>query len=299
MNVVMLSGEAPGDELPLMEQIVYAHEFTHALQDQHFGLRDLGFDTETGLANPDRLLAIQALVEGDATVVMTLYTQSVASENPLAAFQLLAQGLMAGNLLLPADTPPVLVEELLFPYNSGEVFVLALYRDGGWERVNQAYTDDLPQSSEQILHPERYLAGDNPQEVTLHPAVPGENWTLLLDRTMGEFYLRQYLQTQLTRREAADAAEGWGGDRYHIYRSDAAGQLAWVLKIVWDTPADAREFATAYRDFGAARFEAGDYSAPCWSDADDALCFAAAADSSLIAYAPTRDMAQSLLESQG
>ncbi len=300
MNVVLISDETPGDTLPLMEQIVYSHEYTHALQDQHFGLRELGFDSELALSEPDRLLAIQALIEGDATVVMTLYTQAVAAENPFAALQLLAQGLQAGNLFLPESTPPILAQELLFPYNDGAEFVLALFREGGWEAVNQAYTD-LPRSTEQILHPERYLDGDVPQEVALESAqaVLGEDWTLLLDRTMGEFYLREYLATQLTRLEARAAAEGWGGDRYHIYQNENTGELAWVMNLVWDTPGDAGEFAEAYESFGDARFEGGEYDTQCWSDADDALCFVANEQSSLLAYAPTRELAFALLESQG
>jgi hypothetical protein len=299
MNVVLIVDETPGDKLPLMEQIVYSHEFAHALQDQHFGLRELGFDAELALSEPDRLLAIQALIEGDATVVMTLYTQAVAADNPLAALQLLAQGFQAGNLFLPADTPSILTQELLFPYNTGSEFVLALFRDGGWERVNQAYTE-LPQSTEQILHPERYLRGDVPQDMTLEPAddVLGSDWTLLLDRTMGEFYLREYLATQLTRQQARMAAEGWGGDRYHIYRNEATGELAWVLRLDWDTTADAAEFAGEYESFGSTRFEDGDYNAPCWSDADDALCFISDEEGSLLVLASTREMALALLESQ-
>jgi hypothetical protein len=300
MNVVLLSDETPGDTLPLMEQIVYSHEYTHALQDQHFGLRELGFDSELALSEPDRLLAIQALIEGDATVVMTLYTQAVTAENPLAALQLLAQGLQAGNLFLPGDTPPILAQELLFPYNNGAEFVLALFRDGGWERVNQAYAD-LPQSSEHILHPGRYLDGDVPQDVLLESdgSVLGDAWTLLLERTMGEFYLREYLATQLTRQEARDAADGWGGDRYRIYQNQATGELAWVINLVWDTPEDADEFAEAFESFGDARFEGRPYDGHCWSDTDDTLCFVAGEPGSLMASGPAREMALALLESQG
>jgi hypothetical protein len=300
MNVVLVVDETPGDRLPLMEQIVYSHEYTHALQDQHFGLRELGFDNELALAEPDRLLALQALIEGDATVVMTLYTQAVAADNPLAALQLLAQGLQAGNLFLPEDTPSILTQELLFPYNTGAEFVLALFREGGWERVNQAYTD-LPQSTEHILHPERYLNGDVPQDVTLESAdnVLGNDWTLLLDRTMGEFYLREYLATQLPRQQAREAAAGWGGDRYRIYRSEATGELAWVLRLAWDTAVDAEEFAEEFESFGNTRFDNGDYNAPCWSRPDDALCFIADEQVSLLSVAPTREMALALLESHG
>ncbi len=296
MNVVLIGDDTPGDALPLMEQIVYSHEYTHALQDQHFGLRELGFDIETQLSNPDRLLGIQALIEGDATVVMTLYTQAVAADNPLSALLLFAQGMQAGNLFLPEDTPDILVQELLFPYNDGMEFVLALFREGGWELVNQAYTD-LPQSSEQILHPERYLSGDAPQEVTLENVELGDDWMLLLDRTMGEFYLREYLRTQLAGREASAAAEGWGGDRYHIYQNAATGELAWVLRVVWDSEEEASEFDTAFEGLGDARFEDGTRDSSCWLDDDEAVCYLLDGTTTLVASAPTQEMALTLLES--
>jgi hypothetical protein len=127
----------------------------------------------------------------------------------------------------------------------------------------------------------------------------GDDWTLLLDRTMGEFYLREYLATQLTRQEARDAAEGWGGDRYHIYQNEATGELAWVTRLVWDTSDDATEFAEGYKAFGDAHFEDGAYDAPCWSDADESLCYVADEDGSLLASAPTNELALTLLESQG
>jgi hypothetical protein len=41
-----------------------------------------------------------------------------------------------------------------------------LYKQGGWDRVSKAFTE-LPQSTEQILHPEKYFAHEAPVKVTL------------------------------------------------------------------------------------------------------------------------------------
>jgi hypothetical protein len=299
MNTILLTGDIPEDELPLMEQIVYSHEYTHALQDQHFGLRELGLSAETAQTSPDRLLAIQALVEGDATVVMTFYMQEATADNPFAAFEMLAQGLETGNLFLPSGTPPILAHELLYPYEAGAAFVATLVSEGGWELVNRAYTDNLPESTEQILHPQRYLDGDHPQEVTLQPVELGDDWTLLHDRTMGEFYLREYLLTQLPRRQVVQAAEGWGGDRYQIYYNEQTEELAWMQRIMWDNADEAAQFDDAYDAFGAARFEDGTEESPCWWDNDEALCFVSDDAGSVLAYAPTHEMAKDLLNRQG
>ncbi len=118
MNVIPLNGEALGDTLSFTEQIIYTHEFTHALQDQHFNLTGL-LSAEQDTQTPDRALAITSLVEGDATAIMTVYEQAAVQKNPLLALQMLAEGLQAGNLFLPSDVPPALVNELTFPLHPG------------------------------------------------------------------------------------------------------------------------------------------------------------------------------------
>lgn len=297
MNVILIGGGQPRELLPLLERITYAHEYVHALQDQHFGLREIGFDPQAALDNPDRTLAVQALIEGDATLAMNDYAILVTQANPLAAaLQLLVQGAQVGGLTLPPGTPEILEQELLFPYFTGLTFVQALHREGGWARINQAYSD-LPQSSEQILHPDRYLEGDAPQEVTLDAVALGAGWEKLLDRTLGEFYLQQYLRTQLETLDALAAAAGWDGDRYQIYYNAATSQRAWALRIVWDTPEDAAEFAEAFAEFGAARFPDVAPQGGCWAAAEEVLCMMDDEGASAISYAPSLDLAQRLLAS--
>jgi hypothetical protein len=293
MNVLLVGGGALGDMLPLLDQITYAHEFTHALQDQHFGL-DALLSADEAAANPDAALARLSLAEGDATAVMTAYLQAAAQQNPLAALGLLAQGFSAGAFSIPRGTPPFIVTELTFPYQDGATFVNALVRDGGWDAVNAAYTN-LPQSSEQILHPERYLAGDAPQAVTLETAPPDAGWTLLADRTLGEFYLRSYLDTQLPSRDAARAADGWGGDRYHLYYDEAGDQRAWSLELAWDAPQQADEFRFVFQQFGEKRYGSA-ASDGCWSDGSAALCLASTAENhTVVAAAPTLAAARDLV----
>ncbi|MEP7291679.1 MAG: hypothetical protein ABI835_07835 [Chloroflexota bacterium] len=295
MNVLPVVGDDPGTSLSLTEQIIYIHEFTHALQDQHFDLNAL-LEAPDVLGNPDRSLALTALVEGDATAVMSLYTQEVARRNPLAALSMLVEGLQAGNLFLPEGIPPILVDELLFPYNGGLDFVIALSQEGGWESVNAAYANP-PTTSEQILHPEKYLAGESAQTVMLEDAASalGDGWQADWDTSLGEFYLREYLDTQLTSSESLHAAQGWGGDHFRVYHN-ASGEIAFALRIVWDSFADSADFNNLYAKYANSRFDGSMNDDGCWQNATSILCLVLTSETpeSLIVSAPTVEQALAL-----
>jgi hypothetical protein len=250
MNVLPFLGDGIADELSITEQIIFVHEYTHALQDQHFGLDML--DDPALAASPDAYLAALALVEGDAAVTMNLYSEAAVLQNPSYAFELLFEGALSGSLILPPGIPDGLEQELIFPYDSGMGFVAELYNEAGsWDLVNEAYTD-LPTTTEQILHPEKYLAGEGGQPVDAWDlSAQLDGWTLLYDTTLGEFYLRQYLRGIMSSSLAGQVAAGWGGDRFQLWQNDDTGELAWSLFIAWDTPEDEAEFAEL---FGEALF---------------------------------------------
>ncbi len=299
MNVLPVVGDDPGDSLSFTEQVIYIHEFTHALQDQHFDLNAL-LEAPDGLENPDRSLATLALVEGDATAVMTLYVQDVANRNPLAAISLLVEGLQSGGLFLPQGIPDILVDELLFPYDAGLNFVIAISEDGGWKNVDAAYSDP-PTTSEQILHPEKYLAGEAGLDVFLPDASAdlGEGWALDWDTVLGEFYLREHLATHLSASLAAGAAQGWGGDRFHVYHHAETGEIAWALRTAWDSDEEYREFIEAYAIFGTTGYDDVASDASCWENETSALCVinSDAMQDNLIVSAPTLDEALALRDS--
>jgi hypothetical protein len=298
MNIVLLNDITPQRALPLLEEIVYSHEFTHALQDQHFDLERLLTDDLVN-AEPDRAQAVLSLVEGDATLVMTDYLTRLAEDQPLRVLAGIGSLTVAGSAEFPENTPPILITELTSPYLDGMEFVTALRDDGGWERVNQAYTD-LPLSTEQILHPEKYLTGENPLPITLNnEQMPLDApWERLFDRTLGEFFLREYLATQLAPRDAADMAAGWGGDRYHLYYNAETDQRAWVMRLAWDSALEADEFSEGYLKFIEMRLPEADQDGDCWTSAAETLCFVTIGEEHLISYAPTLQEAQQLLDSQ-
>lgn len=304
MNTLLITGGELTDRLPLLEQIIYVHEFTHALQDQHFDLTQLlgGEDDVAFTAQfPDRALAVQALIEGDATEVMTVFTELLTERRPVEVLQdLSALTGMLGALDIPPGTPPILEAELTFPYLTGQKFVQALVAAGGWEQVDAAYRDP-PRSSEQIIDPDAYLSGDEPVAVDLPDvgSVLGDGWSQRFDRTGGEFFVRRYLDTQLSSMVVTRAAGGWGGDRYRLY-TDRDGAFAWVWKLTWDTPDDANQFTSAIETFMTSRFGSGP-SGGCWAGSDGAACVAQNGPGGdvVISRAPTLALAMAMRDAAG
>jgi len=275
MNVILIGGGVPEDSLPILERITYSHEYVHALQDQHFDLEAL-LDEVDASENSDYQLAVLSLVEGDATQAMTDYTTVLAEEDPLAlAEAVFAAGADLGGVAVPETIPAIIEEELLFPYFNGQLFVSQIVSSEGWSAINDAFTINLPQSTEHIYHPDRYLAGDMPIEVTIPDMrdLLDDRWRLAQDTPVGEFYLRQHLDLYLPASQVADMTTGWGGDRINIWVDDATGELAWVMYQVWDTAEDATEFVDGYGDYLLERFpEYIGTDRTCWTF-DETLCF--------------------------
>ena len=138
---------------------VMAHELTHALQDQHFNLRRF---VKWPRGDSDAELAAHALIEGDATLAMTLYM----AKNPLVALAF-SRSLTTGVATEQFNQAPrAMRESLIFPYMQGMEWATQLYKRGGWTMVSNAFTR-LPLSSEQILHPEKYFNYERPIKVVL------------------------------------------------------------------------------------------------------------------------------------
>jgi hypothetical protein len=241
---------AGGSGLGSMSKMIFAHEYTHALQDQHFDLAGLGVGPQSD-KNDDELLALHALIEGDATLTMQQHMLSHFS--PLEMVGLVGAALGVDQTTL-TEAPPYFRKSLAFPYQDGLIFATSLYRQGGWAAVDAAFANP-PQSSEQILHPTHYPT-DLPQQVTLPDLsqILGEDWELVSNNVLGEFTLRLHLDTQLTQGRAAEALTGWGGDRYALYGNTTSGKTLLVLRVAWDTPVEQREFVTIYREYASQRF---------------------------------------------
>ncbi len=291
MNVIPLTSTVMGARMGLLEQTIYVHEYVHALQDMHFDLNALLPD-ELSQTHPDRTLAITSLVEGDATAVMQVYLQRAVEANPVAALGLLTQSAAAGALTMPEGIPEILTRELLFPYEEGLTFVSAVYEAGGWEAVNAAFADP-PRASAQILRPALYLNGVQPVEIAPAPITPGADWEVIWNTTLGEFYLREHVRSvAVPAADAARAARGWAGDSFQMWRS-AAGEVAFYLTLLFESPSEAEEFVGIYGE------ATGAFADNCAPLSGQVVCADYAADRVVIAAAPTAAMAADLLRNGG
>jgi hypothetical protein len=221
---------------------VMAHELTHALQDQHFNLRRFE-DWPKG--DSDAEMAAHALIEGDATLAMSLYM----ARNPMVALAFMRSlGSTANSSKHFNSAPRALRESLVFPYEQGTEWATRVYKRGGWEMVSQAFKK-LPQSTEQIMHPDKYFAAEAPVKISLPDvgSVLGAGWKKLDYDVNGEWgyylVLDQFLNAPT---ESRRAAAGWAGDRYAIYEARAGGKAVVLQLTAWDTVEDARDFYAAY-----------------------------------------------------
>ncbi len=237
-----------GETLGPLEKLIFVHEYVHALQDHHF---DLGTQIDARKEDDDGTLALEALAEGDATLLMEQYL--LAHMDELLSPELLdtVYGLETPKL----DAAPWAIQkQLMFPYQAGLNFVWWLYDRGGWTEIDAAWNNP-PRSTEQILHPERY-PDDHPQVITIPPLTTtlGTGWRLWNQNTLGEFMLRLHLSVYLDEEAVKQAATGWDGDRYALYSKD--GDTCLVILLAWDDQDEADEFIAAYQTLAQTRYRA-------------------------------------------
>ena len=242
------------DWLPLeMQRPALAHEIEHALQDEHFDLKRFA---EPIKENSDEQLAHAALVEGDGTALMLGFQAQAMGLGPeqlptlvnALGRQMLDLG--AAQTPLFSKAPPFLRETLIFPYLSGLSFVEALSHGSDWKKIDNVFHHP-PESTEQVLHPEKYLH-DSPQTIAITPLHSLEGMTLLRQDVLGELVWKILFSSQIPAEEAARAAAGWGGDRLVAYR-DNEGQRPPSLMLFssWDSEKDAKEAEAAARKWMA------------------------------------------------
>jgi hypothetical protein len=143
--------------------------------------------------------------------------------------------------------PPLLTETFIFRYRDGLRFVETLRRARPAVQIDEVFRRP-PVSSEQVLHPEKYLAGETPHEIEFDVEVfDDEGWRLQASTPLGEIGVRGLLLAGVAADEAKRAAAGWGGDRSFVFEREGRAPL-FVWKTVWDTTRDAQEFFRAYNE---------------------------------------------------
>lgn len=293
MNIVAYDGVLRHELLPIPYQVTYAHEYVHALQDQHFDLQRI-IDQAEASDNRDLRLAVQALIEGDANYVMGKFVHALLERDSGQVER--AYAALPAVDIDPA-MPAVIIAATQFPYRQGQYFVAELVKALGWRGVDRALRERPPQTTEQIYHPGRYLAGEGAIPVDLPDltAIVGGDWRLRYDGPVGEFYLRQHLYALLDQGRVDMMASGWGGDHMRIYSNDADDDLIWVIEQIWDTADDASEFYNHYRYALRLRFPSRSADGICWTG-DAAVCIKRiGARQTRISSAPQSETALALL----
>jgi hypothetical protein len=246
----------PADIDPSQARLVISHELVHALQHQYLNLDSL---VELKRQN-DRRSAAQAILEGQATLAQILVLMPEQKIESLPNFWDLrtALGGQQDHMKVFGSAPLWLRESLIFPYLGGAEFVRWFEREYPGK---QPYGALMPISTEQILHPARYVARDRPDALAFEPSALD---SVRYEDGLGEFEIRllfeQYLGDDSV---AASNAAGWDGDRYQVRAAGGAGADALVWYTLWDDAASAGRFvkglerAWARRRSGAAgrRFE--------------------------------------------
>ena len=219
------------------------HELVHAIQDQSVDLDAL---TDRSLGN-DRQGAAQAAIEGHATLVMFEFLTALQGgpADPQEAVDLTEQlrpALERARSQSPAlaQAPLLLQESLLFPYLEGAAFVEALWRQEP-DRP-PPFGAHLPTSTEQVLHPERFIGAGRDTPVVVDLATPA-GWRRLYEESLGELETGLLLEAHTGSR---GPAEGWDGDAYLLLeRGDGTRGLVWVS--IWDSARQRGAFVDALR----------------------------------------------------
>ena len=209
-----------------------AHEITHALTFTHFTI------PQASTFDEDR--AISALIEGDANLAARQFMS--LNDNRSPAIYISSPD--AYPTAVPQSVPEAIDQLFSFQYVYGDIFLEAVHDSGGWEAVNNAYTD-TPRTSEEVMHPEKFLGDRDRLELDIKPQ-EFDGWEISKQERFGEFFIRVMLARHLPEEAAITASEGWGNDSFLFY--ERGDDFAFIWKIFFDSPEDSKEFFLAFQE---------------------------------------------------
>ena len=240
---LFLIGTQAGAEL----EMALAHELGHALADQHFNLKRY---MNTRNSSDDEAMARMAVMEGQASWLMAAYasrkiTGKIADLTRFFDPSSAVNDQTAASYPVFAAAPLYVRESLIFPYAEGMRFEAALYKKDGQRSFSEVF-QKAPESTQQVIHPERYEKGDKP-DLPDAPRLPA-GYKDILDGTLGEFDFRVLLTVYGTRQEADKISGHLAGATYRTgeNRHTKADMIAFAAE--WDSPESARRFLSLYAE---------------------------------------------------
>ncbi len=218
----------------------FVHELTHILQKEYsMPDRPSTFDGDKARAS---------LTEGDATLMADTFRGE--GVKPIVSSRIPDEKALSIPLIITfsdeiqPSLPDTISDLNWFPYRYGVEFVEEMYEQGGgWEAVEKVY-ENPPNTTEQILHPEKYFAQEDAQLVEA-ASITGD-WNLTKTERFGEYFILVMLDKWIPEKDAEEAAEGWGGDNFTYYERGDDFLFTW--NIVWDSTDDAQEFYQAFQE---------------------------------------------------
>jgi hypothetical protein len=254
---------------------VLAHELTHALQDQSFGIEKWmkgsaeGTDnkkdepSQSDIENDEETSARQAVVEGQAMVVLLDYSLAPQGKTTLQAPQIvdaLKEGMLVGSADSPAfrDAPIFLKEELTFPYRYGLDFTIALLKSGGKELAYAGAFKDPPKTTREIMEPQTYLTHEQLAPMRMIDMEKDFKGYDPFDiGAMGEFDVDVLVEQYAGRDEAGAIYPAWRGGYYYAGKpkADKSAPIGVLYVSRWSSEAKAAEFAAVYAKSLAQRYQ--------------------------------------------
>ena len=243
-RMIFVQGSAPDE----MQEAVLAHELSHALADQHF---DMGRFLEKGPHSDESESARMAVVEGQAMwimmeVMLNRSGQSLTKNSAALQLMLPSMGKMAASQYPVYDKSPLYMKEsLLFPYSAGLMFQQAVIDKLGREAF-AAVLRDPPKNTQQVLHPEKYLAHEAVASVDL-PEFEGRNKAKkLTDGDIGEFDVRVLFEQYASKKEADAVAPQWRAGRFELLEQKGTKRPVLRWAVLWATPESAHKALSLY-----------------------------------------------------
>lgn len=253
---------ALADWIPIaMQEPILAHELTHALQDQHYGLDNF---LSADISNDDKALALASLVEGDASLVMFAYSldplgQEVTSIPDYVTFYQEQNALMEAMTPGFAASPLYIKETIMFPYSYGSEFLKDYIIQHGWMEVEKLYRNP-PQTTEQVMHPKKFLPEpDLPRDTEILAkqffGKADSKEKEIATNILGEFTTYLFLRQHLNEEQSRKAAEGWDGDLITLTEKPGEAPMENLrMTFCWDSIQEAEEFLEAFKSYLVNRF---------------------------------------------